>query len=115
MAKRKATKRRKRRNARIPDRAFDHATIPHAAGLRHAIPLPIPTYWTPEQAIAVFELVDDLREQIWSFYQTDVQEMNPPAAQAGVPRSSQNRRRRSPILKIPECSITKGPETAPYS
>jgi hypothetical protein len=75
MAKRKATKRRKRRNARIPDRAFDHARIPHAAGLRHAIPLQIPTYWTPEQAIAVFELVDDLREQIWSFYQTDVQEM----------------------------------------
>jgi hypothetical protein len=75
MTKRKATKRRRRRGARIPDQAPDHATAPHAAGLQHAIPLPIPTYWTPEQAIAVFELVDDLREQIWSIYRTDLQDM----------------------------------------
>jgi len=75
MAKRKATKRRKRRNARILDRASDHARIPNVVGLRHAIPVQIPTCWTPEQAIAVFELVDDLREQIWAFYQTEVQEM----------------------------------------
>ena len=39
------------------------------------IPLPIPTYWTPEQAIAVFELIDDLRERIWAFYQADLQEL----------------------------------------
>ena len=75
MAKRKATKRRQRRDARIPDQAPDHARVPPSAGLQHTIPLAIPTYWTPEQAIAVFELVNDLREQIWSFYQTDVQEM----------------------------------------
>ena len=35
----------------------------------------IPTYWTPEQAIAVFELIDDLRDQIWSIYHTDLQQM----------------------------------------
>jgi hypothetical protein len=71
MAKRKATKRRQRREARIPDQTPDHARVPHSAGLPFAIPI----YWTPEQAIAVFELVDELREQIWFLYQTDVQEM----------------------------------------
>ena len=70
MAKRKATNRRQRRGARVPDRARVHI-----AGLQYAIPLLIPTYWTPEQAIAVFELIDDLREQIWSIYQTDLQQM----------------------------------------
>jgi hypothetical protein len=75
MAKRKVTKRRQRPEPRIPDQTPDHATAPHAVGFQHAIPLAIPTYWTPEQAIAVFELVDDLRERIWSFYQTDLQDM----------------------------------------
>jgi hypothetical protein len=75
MVKRKGTKRRQCREARSLDRVPDPARASHAAGLPHAIPLPIPTYWTPEQAIAVFELIDDLRERIWSFYQSDLQEM----------------------------------------
>jgi hypothetical protein len=66
----KPKKPRRRRGARIPDQA-----PAHVAGLQYAVPLAIPTYWTPEQAIAVFELVDDLREQIWSIYQTDLQQM----------------------------------------
>ena len=70
MAIHKAKNRRQRRGARIPDPA--PALV---AGLQYAIPLAIPTYWTPEQAIAVFELIDDLREQIWSIYQTDLQQM----------------------------------------
>jgi hypothetical protein len=28
----------------------------------------IPAYWTPEQALAVFELLDDLREMIADHY-----------------------------------------------
>jgi len=32
------------------------------------IALQIPTYWTSEQAFAVFQLVDDLREAIWQCY-----------------------------------------------
>jgi hypothetical protein len=28
----------------------------------------IPAYWTPEQALAVFELLDDLREMIGNHY-----------------------------------------------
>ena len=57
----------------IQDRASLRARAPHSAGLPHAIPPP--TYWTPEQAIAVFELVDDLREAIWSIYQTNLQDL----------------------------------------
>jgi hypothetical protein len=75
MAKRKTTKRRQRHDPRIPDRAPHHVRAPHSAGLPHATPLAIPTYWTPEQAIAVFELVDDLRETICSIYQTNLQDL----------------------------------------
>ena len=32
------------------------------------IPFAIPAYWTPEQALAVVELFDDLRELIWAHY-----------------------------------------------
>jgi hypothetical protein len=32
------------------------------------IAVQIPTYWTPEQAFAVFELIDDLRETFWQCY-----------------------------------------------
>ena len=32
------------------------------------IPLNIPAYWTPEQAFAVVELLDDLRDRIWAHY-----------------------------------------------
>jgi hypothetical protein len=32
------------------------------------IPLNIPAYWTPEQAVAVVELLDDLRDRIWAHY-----------------------------------------------
>ena len=31
-------------------------------------PLDIPAYWTPEQAFAVAELLDDLRDRIWAHY-----------------------------------------------
>ena len=32
------------------------------------IPLNIQAYWTPEQAFAVVELLDDLRDRIWAHY-----------------------------------------------
>lgn len=31
--------------------------------------LPIPDDWTPEQALAVYDFVDALREAIWTRYQ----------------------------------------------
>ena len=39
---------------------------------RHGLPLTInfviPAYWTPEQAFAVVEMLDDLRDRIWAHY-----------------------------------------------
>jgi hypothetical protein len=32
------------------------------------MPFAVPAYWTPEQALAVFELLDDLREMIANHY-----------------------------------------------
>jgi hypothetical protein len=45
-----------------------------SSGLPLTISLQIPTYWTPEQACAVFELVDDLREAIWRCYALQLQD-----------------------------------------
>jgi hypothetical protein len=28
----------------------------------------IPRTWTPEEALAVFELIDDLRDKLWALY-----------------------------------------------
>jgi len=44
------------------------------AGLPLTIALQIPTYWTPEQAFAVFQLVDELREAICQCYAQQIQD-----------------------------------------
>jgi hypothetical protein len=36
------------------------------------IPLQIPTWWTPREALAVFEMIDDLRSTIWKCYQVQL-------------------------------------------
>jgi hypothetical protein len=33
----------------------------------------IPRTWTPEQALAAFELIDDLRDKIWALYSCQLQ------------------------------------------
>lgn len=33
----------------------------------------VPRTWTPEQALAVFELIDDLRDKIWALYSCQLQ------------------------------------------
>ena len=38
---------------------------------RHRIELP--AHWTPEQALAVFELIDLLRDQLWGAYGSAIQ------------------------------------------
>jgi hypothetical protein len=40
--------------------------------LPFTIPVQIPTCWTPEQALAVFEMVDDLRHAIWRCYELEL-------------------------------------------
>ncbi len=43
------------------------------SGLQHGIPFIMADDWTPEQAQAVIELLDDLREVLWSRYQLQLQ------------------------------------------
>jgi hypothetical protein len=45
------------------------------SGLQRGIPFIIPDDWSPEQALAVIELLDDLRHIIWERYQLQLQEL----------------------------------------
>ena len=45
------------------------------SGLQRGIPFIIQEDWSPEQALAVVELLDDLREVIWARYQIPLQEL----------------------------------------
>ena len=44
-------------------------TTPSSPGLPVTLPLAIPASWTPEQAQAVIEFLDDLRDCICAHYQ----------------------------------------------
>ena len=35
----------------------------------------IPAAWTPEQALAVFELLDELRDALWAIHGCQIQEL----------------------------------------
>ena len=48
-------------------------TKPDNASLQ-PVRLTIPDYWTRDVALAVFELVDDLRDQIWRRYGLVIQD-----------------------------------------
>ncbi len=43
-----------------------HLHLP--SGTTEGIPMLIDAHWSLEQAIAVYELLDDLREQVWRHY-----------------------------------------------
>jgi hypothetical protein len=45
-------------------------------GLPLTINFKIPAYWTPEQALAVFELLDDLRDKIGAHYSVQLFELS---------------------------------------
>lgn len=45
------------------------------SGLQRGIPVIIQDNWSPEQALAVVELLDDLREVIWGRYQIPLFEL----------------------------------------
>ncbi|MDP2882009.1 MAG: hypothetical protein Q8N89_10540 [Azonexus sp.] len=40
------------------------------SGLHHGLPFFIDPQWSPEQAMAVIELLDDLRDRIWTHYES---------------------------------------------
>jgi len=45
--------------------------------LPQIIPFAIPASWTAEQALAVFDLLDDLRDRIWAHYELQLRELMP--------------------------------------
>lgn len=45
------------------------------SGRRRGLPFVVPDDWTPEQALAVFELLDDLLEVICARYQPEIQRL----------------------------------------
>ena len=45
---------------------------------RHRVPagsITLPTHWSPEQAVAVFEILDELREHAWARYGLQIQQV----------------------------------------
>jgi len=38
----------------------------------HRPPL-LPDHWTPAQALAVFEIIESLRDELWALYHLDIQ------------------------------------------
>ncbi|MDQ2782514.1 MAG: hypothetical protein M3Y26_08270 [Actinomycetota bacterium] len=48
---------------------------PAAATPRWASAVVIPSTWTPEQALAVFELLDDLRDRLWTLHGSQIQDL----------------------------------------
>lgn len=40
----------------------------------HHQPLQLPTHWTPNEALAVFEFLDLLRDRLWLQYAQDIQQ-----------------------------------------
>ena len=44
------------------------------SGIRQGLELLIDPNWSPDQAMAVIELIDDLRDRIWSHYEIVLQQ-----------------------------------------
>ena len=63
----------------------------HHGGLPRAIPFGVPTYWSPEAALAIFEFVDEMRDLILAVYATQLQDaarerrQSPPTQPAVIP------------------------------
>lgn len=66
------TKHRRRKQSRYPcPLCADPRSNP---GLPIAIPFGIPTDWSPEAALAIFEFVDEMRDIILGVYGTHIQD-----------------------------------------
>jgi hypothetical protein len=66
------TKRTRRRQSRRPcPLCAEPRSDP---GLPIAIPFGIPTYWSPEVALVIFEFVDEMRDIILRVYGTSIQD-----------------------------------------
>lgn len=58
-------------------------------GLPLTLAIEVPTYWTPEEALAVFELVDALHDRIWSIYHGGLQDLIRQQRQSHAPEPCQ--------------------------
>ena len=45
------------------------------SGLLRGLPFAVDDTWTPEQALAVMELLDDLRDRVWTHYGLGIQNL----------------------------------------
>ena len=45
------------------------------SGIQRGVPFIFPDNWTPEEALAVVEILDDLREMIWAHYQIPLHDL----------------------------------------
>ncbi len=43
------------------------------ASLPRSIPVEIPTTWSPQQAMAVFDILTEIRDRIWDQYNLQIQ------------------------------------------
>jgi hypothetical protein len=83
------TKRQRRRKTRNPCPLCAEPR-PHP-GLPPAIPFGIPTYWSPEAALAIFEFIDEMRTTILALYGTRIQDearrqwQSPPVDRVVIP------------------------------
>ncbi|MGD0107717.1 MAG: hypothetical protein ABSC06_27320 [Rhodopila sp.] len=50
------------------------AEPPHHGGLPTAIPFGIPTYWSPDAALTIFEFINEMRDIVLAVYRTDIQD-----------------------------------------
>jgi len=52
-------------------------TVPAASVSRPAaaVLIALPTDWSPEQAVAVFEILDEVRERVWAHYSRQIQQV----------------------------------------
>lgn len=50
----------------------DIAFAQHRAAAK---PITLPAHWSPEQAAAVFEMLDELREHVWARYGLQIQQV----------------------------------------
>jgi hypothetical protein len=48
----------------------------------------LPTDWSPEQAVAVFEILDELREQVWARYGLQIQQVLRDQRSTAVPTAN---------------------------
>lgn len=64
------------------------------SGIQRGVPFIFPDNWTPAQALAVVELLDDLREMIWTHYQIPLHDLlrdqYPPIQPADDPAADSN-------------------------